>query len=75
MPDEGCARAFDDPIPLPNGGELRTLRDAGNFIAKVPKREHDAFARRSDLSDDLAEAGTRKSATLSRSGRRSLNKA
>ena len=24
---------FDDPIPLPGGGELRSLRDAGNFIA------------------------------------------
>jgi hypothetical protein len=36
-------RAFDDPIPLPSGGELRTLRDAGNFIAKLPKREYDAL--------------------------------
>jgi hypothetical protein len=26
------------PIPLPGGGVLRTLRDAGNFIAKLPKR-------------------------------------
>jgi hypothetical protein len=28
--------------PLPDGGELRTLRDSGNFIAGLPKREHDA---------------------------------
>jgi hypothetical protein len=27
---------------LPGGGELRTLRDAGNFIARLPKRKHDA---------------------------------
>jgi hypothetical protein len=27
------------PVPLPDGGELVTLRDAGDFIAKLPKRE------------------------------------
>jgi hypothetical protein len=41
MPDKGWSRTFDDPIPLPDGGALRTLRDAGNFIAGLPKREHD----------------------------------
>jgi len=40
MPNSGWHRTFDDPIP-PNGGELHILRDAGNFIARVPKREHD----------------------------------
>jgi hypothetical protein len=38
----GWDRAFDDPIPLPGGGELRTLRDAGNYIAKLPKAEQHA---------------------------------
>jgi hypothetical protein len=42
MVDKGWYRAFDDPIPLPDGRELRTLRDAGQFIAKLTKREHDA---------------------------------
>ena len=42
MEDKGWHRAFDDPIPLPGGGELRMLRDAGNFIAKLAKAEHDA---------------------------------
>jgi hypothetical protein len=28
----------------PDGGKLRTLRDAGNYIAKLPKREHDVPA-------------------------------
>jgi hypothetical protein len=42
-PVRGWDRAFDDPIPLPNGSELVTLRDAGNFIAKLPKREHGAL--------------------------------
>jgi hypothetical protein len=36
----GGHRAFDDPIPLPSGRKLRALRDAGNFIAKLLKREH-----------------------------------
>ena len=36
--------AGDGPIPLLNGGELRTLRDAGNYTAKLPKHEHDSFA-------------------------------
>jgi hypothetical protein len=46
MTDKGWSRAFDDPIPLPGSGQLRTLRDAGNNIAKLPRREHDAFAWR-----------------------------
>jgi hypothetical protein len=35
---------LDDPIPVPHRGELRALRDAGNFIDKLPKREHEAPA-------------------------------
>ena len=42
MTDKGWQRAFDDPIPLPGGGKLVTLRDAATFITKLPKREHDA---------------------------------
>jgi hypothetical protein len=33
MSEIGWHRAFFDPIPLPGGGELRTLRDAGEFIS------------------------------------------
>jgi hypothetical protein len=40
--DKGWHRTFADLIPLPDGGELRTLRDAGNLIARLPKQEHDA---------------------------------
>ncbi len=40
LPDKGWSRTFFDPIPLPNGGELRILSDAGNYIANLPKREH-----------------------------------
>jgi hypothetical protein len=42
MPNKGWHRTFDDPIPLPDGGKLLTLRDAANYITKLPKREHDA---------------------------------
>lgn len=29
---------FDDPIPLPDGGELTTLLDAGNYVAALPSK-------------------------------------
>ena len=33
---------FDEPIPLPDGTTLRTLRDAVQYLGKsVPKAEHD----------------------------------
>jgi hypothetical protein len=34
-------RPFDQPVPLPNGGSARTLRDAANYIKKLPKSERD----------------------------------
>jgi hypothetical protein len=34
-------RPFDQPVPLPSGPAARTLRDAGNYIRKLPKSEHD----------------------------------
>jgi hypothetical protein len=43
MPDKGWSRTFDDPLPLPDCGELRTLRDAATYITKLPKREHDSL--------------------------------
>jgi hypothetical protein len=33
---------FEDPIPLPNGRWLLTLRDAANHITELPKAEHSA---------------------------------
>jgi hypothetical protein len=47
MPDKG--RTLGDPIPLPDGGELRTLRGAGNYIAGLPKRQHETFAWRAAI--------------------------
>ena len=33
---------FDDPISVPKGKPLVTLKDAGNYITKLPKAEHEA---------------------------------
>ena len=42
MPYRGWKRAFDEPIPLPRSRELVKLEDAGKYIMKLPKAEHDA---------------------------------
>ena len=36
------SRRFDEPIPLPRCRRLVTLEDAGNYITKLPKAEHEA---------------------------------
>jgi len=37
------SRPFDHPIPLPRGRrQLVTLQDAGTYITKLPKAEHEA---------------------------------
>jgi hypothetical protein len=35
----GWSQRFADPIPLPDGRELITLRDAGNYILSRPLAE------------------------------------
>jgi hypothetical protein len=40
--DRGWKRLFDEPIPLPRGHQLVTLEDAGKYITKLPKAEHEA---------------------------------
>jgi hypothetical protein len=35
-------QTFFDPIELPNGRKLVTLRDAALYITELPKAEHDA---------------------------------
>jgi len=39
--DRGWKRRFEDPIPLPRGRYLVTLENAGNYITKLPKVEHE----------------------------------
>jgi hypothetical protein len=36
---KGWRRRFDDPIPLPRGRQLVTLKDAADYIMKLPKAE------------------------------------
>jgi hypothetical protein len=38
----GWKRLFDEPIPLPRGRQLVTLEDAGRYITRLPKAEHEA---------------------------------
>jgi hypothetical protein len=37
----GWKRRFDEPMPLPRGRQLVTLEDAGTYITKLPKAEHE----------------------------------
>jgi hypothetical protein len=41
MTDRGWGLPFDDPIKV-GARELVTLRDAGEYIAALPRKEHDA---------------------------------
>ena len=36
------SRAFDDPVPVSGRKPLRTLLEAGEYIASLPKKEHAA---------------------------------
>jgi hypothetical protein len=38
--DRGWQRPFHDPIPLPRGRQLVTLKDAGTYITKPSKADH-----------------------------------
>jgi hypothetical protein len=40
--DRGWKRRFDEPIPPPRGRRFVTLEDAGNYITRLPKAEHEA---------------------------------
>ena len=40
--EKGWRRRFDGPIPLPRGRQLVTFEDAGEFITRLPKAEHEA---------------------------------
>jgi hypothetical protein len=37
--ERGWQREFDDPIPLPSSGRMKTLEDAARFIQKLSKAE------------------------------------
>jgi hypothetical protein len=41
MPESGWQRRFEDPILLPDGRSLHTLRDAADYITGLPKDQSD----------------------------------
>lgn len=43
MVGKGWRRKFDDPIELPDGRVLVTLRDAATYITELPKKESAAL--------------------------------
>ena len=43
------SQQFFDPIELPKGKKLITLRDAALYITKPPKAEHDAKEWQADM--------------------------
>jgi hypothetical protein len=44
----GWSRKFKEPISLPKGRQLVTLKDAGTYITKLPKAEHTAAEWQTD---------------------------
>jgi hypothetical protein len=40
--ERGWQKRFDEPIPLPRGRQLATLEDAGRYITRLSKVEHEA---------------------------------
>jgi hypothetical protein len=44
MSKAGWYAHFREPILTPKGDQLITLRDAGDYITKLPKAQHDAKA-------------------------------
>jgi hypothetical protein len=41
MADNDWRRKFEDPVLLPDGKKLVTLRDAADYITSLPKKESD----------------------------------
>jgi len=56
--DRGWKREFEDPIPLPRGRQLVTLKDAANYIMKLPKAER---ARQKIMNENAVVKGMRAS--------------
>jgi hypothetical protein len=54
---QGWKRPFDEPIPLPRGRQLVTLQNAGTYITKLPKAEHDTAEWRLEPASSDARIG------------------
>ena len=69
------SRPFDDPIPLPRGRQLVTLKDAAEFIQKLPKAEQHLNAWQAAVEALIMAAEGRGPVTHSRIGvLRALNR-
>ena len=42
MAAKGWLSPFEDPIPLPRRRQLVTLKDAADYITRLPKAEHES---------------------------------
>ena len=51
MTNRGWKRPFEDPIPLLRGRQFVTLEDAGNYITRLPKAEHEAAEWQAAMED------------------------
>ena len=58
--DRGWNRHFDDPIPLPDGRMLRTLGDAGHYIAGLPQAMPGTAGMADRRPSAVAGCGTRR---------------
>ena len=57
MANRGWKQSFDEPIPLPRGHQFVTLEDAGRYIMKLPKAEHEARQAAMEALILVAESG------------------
>jgi hypothetical protein len=54
---KGRHRQFDDPLELPDGRVLVTLRDAATYITELPKKESAARAWQTAISEPIGVWG------------------
>ena len=66
--ERGWKRRFNDPIPLSHGRELVTLEDAGIYITKLPKAEHEAPEWQATAEALAASCRARRPTMLARIG-------
>jgi hypothetical protein len=75
VPSRGWQRRFDDPMPLPRGRQLVTLEDAGRYITRLPKAEHEAAEWQAALEALILVATSGGPTTFARIGvMRALNR-
>jgi hypothetical protein len=74
MAPTGWKRPFDDPIPLPRGRQLVTLEDAGRYITKLPKAEHETVEWQAAMETLILVATIGGPTMFARIGMRALNR-